>query len=420
MLQLLRTALTWLAPLAFALGLAHLGYQAVKHWDVVTLDLRFFWLAGEFWREGLSPYSTDFATAAAEQFNITKGAIWYYTPNWFFISVLLSELSPLTASRVVLIINALLLLGASALNVAAYSSIQKSSALVDRKATFTKMLASLPLWAVFGLHAGFMALSQPAGNSLHLGQSSILIYFGASLLVFALPTKRKLTASAGFALLLLKPQIGLLVAPALLLSAFGRRVLMLGGVATFLLSAPALVISSTPDILLALSHGAAQYNDQNYNLAGAMTGFRHIAWALGAVDMASLFYLFTSLLVICSVFLAGRLGHFRLPATDRLMLAFAVTLAFASLHIYDFTLVGVLLLYAASLRPPFGAISIAAFLLIWRAGNLPQVASLEQMAVTYYPGSLYASLAALVIFISMIAPLLHRKRELPRAKLAVS
>ena len=189
MLQLLRTALTWLAPLAFVMGLAHLGYQAVKHWDVVTLDLRFFWLAGEFWREGLSPYNTDFATAAAEQFNITKGAIWYYTPNWFFISVLLSELSPLAASRVVLFVNALLLLGASILNVAAYRSLLKTSALIDRKAAFTKLLASLPLWAVFGLHAGFMALSQAAGNSLHLGQSSILIYFGASMLVFALPSK---------------------------------------------------------------------------------------------------------------------------------------------------------------------------------------------------------------------------------------
>ena len=98
--QHLRRMLIWLSPFIMAAGLSYLGLQIAQNWGVVTVDVKFFCLAGELWRAGANPYGPDFAAEMSAQFAVTHVAGWYYTPNWFFLSTFLSLFDPLACSRI--------------------------------------------------------------------------------------------------------------------------------------------------------------------------------------------------------------------------------------------------------------------------------------------------------------------------------
>lgn len=302
-----------LAPLAFAAGLAHLGFQIWKHWDIVTLDFRFFWLAGEFWSAGANPYDAAYAAAADAQFGVTRGAIWYYTPNWFPLAVILSLADPLNASRMWSIANAIMLLGACGLNVAAFHAMRSDIGLVEHKSPIAKLLWSLPPRALFFYFAGVTALSQAAGNTLHLGQCSALVYFGASLLMFGAARGRLVFAASGLAILMLKPQIGALVCAGLVFTAFGRRIIAAAAIASIALAAPAFLITPLPELLASFAGGVSQYTDQSYNMPPAVTGFRHVVWIFGGADMGSPFYLLLALALIAAAGLAAQARRQPLP-----------------------------------------------------------------------------------------------------------
>ena len=402
-----------LAPLIFAAGLAHLGFQIWKHWDVVTLDFRFFWLAGDFWTKGESPYSAQYAAEAASRFQSLRGAIWYYTPNWFPLAAIFSLADPLTASRSWLAANAVLLLASAALNAAAFRSLRAASSLADFNAPTASFVEALPPRALFFLFAGAMALSQAAGNTLHLGQSSMLIYFGASLLTFGAVRGRLSPGAVGLAILMLKPQIGILICAGLVFSAYGRRAIALAALASIAMAAPAF-IATPPDQLVAdFARGVGLYTDQLYNMPPAVTGLRHLVWVGGGVDMGSAFYLMLALAFACAFGLGGAMRREPLKTADLIAAAIAIAVMTSPLHVYDFTLLGAIALYAAALPPPAGAVAISAFALLWRAGNLPHPDILDSAAVTYYPGSAYASVAAMMIAGALVFSLREKGRQPP-------
>lgn len=404
--------LTFAAPFMLAAGLAHFIFQAWHHWDVVTLDFRFFWLAGDFWTAGQSPYQPEFGVRADEQFAIKQGAIWYYPPSWFLIASALSLGDPLVMSRIWLGVNCAFVLTSSWLNVAAFRTLADKNWLIDRRAPFTKLLLELSPWTLFAIHVGFLATTQAVGNTLHLGQSSALIYFGASALAFGVVRKQNISAIAGLTILMLKPQIGFMAVIALALSAFGRRTVFASAIASLIIAFPAILIDTPVDILTALVSGASQYNAQLYNLPEAMTGLRHIEWVLFQTSNSAGFYLGLCVLLVSAIVLAVRFFELKLHPGEKLFLVFVTTLLVAPMHVYDFTLVGVFALAAISLRRPYAAISASALLALWRPGNIPHPEWLTSDAVIYYPGSFYATIAVGAIFaILVMTPFISALRE---------
>ncbi|OFX01962.1 MAG: hypothetical protein A3E78_01825 [Alphaproteobacteria bacterium RIFCSPHIGHO2_12_FULL_63_12] len=420
------TKATWqglairLAPLLFAAGAGHLLFQIWKHWDVVTLDFRFFWLAGDFWLNGGNPYDASYAAAAEAQFGIERGAIWYYPPNWFALAALLSLPDPLSASRLWLIVNAGLLLGGGALNVMAFRALRGAA---GAQSLITKFLDALPASSLYFLFTGAVALSQAAGNSLHLGQSSILVYFGASLLLSGAARGRLVLAGAGLAILMLKPQIGALVCAGLIFTPFGRRTIAMAALASIAIAAPVFIATPPAEFLGAFAEGVARYTDQAYNMPPAVTGLRHLAWIFGAPDMGSLFYLLLALLLISAASLAAGLRRGELKTTDFIILSIAIAAAASPLHVYDLILLAALALPAISLPLPAGALALSALALSWRAGNLPFPESLSE-GVTYYAGSFYASLSAGAIAAAVCASLIPaeaaRARDVDRIRRSVA
>ena len=397
-----KSLLTWCAPFAFLAGGLYVAYQFAAHWSAPTVDSGYFWLAGEMWAAGEDPYDAAYAQHAAAQHAAPDGAAWHYPPSWFPIAAMLSLLDPLTASRLWLAINIGLLLGASALNIAAFRQMKGRAALFGA-GPVAELLHSLPSQTLFLLHAGFMATTQAAGATLAFGQSSMIVYFGASLLIFAAAGKRDIAGGAGLALMMLKPQIGLLAAAALALSPYGRRVIVLGAFASFIAAAPVLIMTPVGDIIAGLSSTASHYQLQPYNAPAAMTGLRHLVWAAGGPDLGPAFYLALTMAAVCAAGLAGRRRAQPLRTIDNLMAAFAATLLLAPLHVYDFTIIGAGLFYAASLRAPLGALCVGAAFVVWRAGNLLQPPTLAALDPVYFPGAFYATLGAGVMAAALLA-----------------
>lgn len=385
-----------LAPLVFAAGFAHFGYQFWKHWDLVTLDFRFFWLAGEFWTSGRSPYDAAYAAAAEAEFGIARGAIWYYTPNWFPVAAVLSLPDPLTASRFWLVANAAMSIGAAAFSVGAFRASHNQSILIDPRSPIAAFLLSLPAHTMFFLFAGAFALAQATGNTLHLGQSSMLIALGASLVAFGAARGKLAAAAVGLSIMMLKPQIGILVCASLAFTPFGRRAVVAAAAISILAAAPAFLAMTPAAFLSDFAGGVAHYTDQSYNMPPAVTGARHLVWFFGGADMGSLFYLLIALALICAFGIAANVKHARASGADYVVASLAIAAAASPLHIYDFTLLAAPALFAVSLRMPAGAVCLAALALIWRAGNLPQPVVDIGVGV-YYPGSAWASLAVAAI-----------------------
>lgn len=407
-----------LAPILFAAGVAHLAFQIWKHWDVVTLDFRFFWLAGEFWLRGDNPYDPAYAAEAASLFDIRRGAIWYYAPNWFPLAALLSLPDPLTASRMWLFANAVLLIASCGLNVAAFRSMSKSSGLRSAHSPMTAFLNEIRPRTLFFALAGAIGLAQATGNTLHLGQSSMLIYFGASVLTFGAARGHLVVAALGLAILMLKPQIGLLVCAGLVFTTFGRRCTAAAAAISALAALPAFFAATPADVVSGFLGGVTQYADQSYNMPPAVTGLRHIVWILGGPDMGSPFYLFLALAMISALGLLSLTRRKSLRTVDFIAISIAVAAATSPLHVYDFTLLGAIALYAIALPFPAGPAALAAFAVMMRAGNLPHPASLAD-GVTYYAGSAYASLSAAAIAATIALSLLDRQRRKAPSDLAV-
>lgn len=411
----LRTvALFGLGAFGLLFGAAHLLYQLWQHWGAPALDYRFFWLAGDLWASGQTPYDQTFTTRAADEFAILEGAVWYYPPSWFAVTVPFALLEPLNASRLWLVTNCVMLVAASAANVYVFKSLRGKSLLFRAKTPLIEALHALHPLVLFGLHFGLVATMQSVGNTIHLGQSSIIVYLGASLVALGAVRRSTVTGAIGIALMMLKPQIGILVVIALAISAYGRRIIFCGALISFIVAAPALVITPMPDVLTAMLASSSDYVEHPYNLPAAMTGLIHLVWQLGDNAPNATIFILTSVVITCALALSGALSP-RIKSIDAIAIAIITLLAIMPLHIYDFTLLGVIVFLLPQLRASSGVIGTVAMLSIWRAGNIPHLPAFSENALVYYPGSTYASLAAAVLFIHL-AIAVFRRRNSPRTR----
>ena len=171
----------------------------------------------------------------------------------------------------------------------------------------------------------------------------------------------------GLAIVMLKPQIGLVVVAASAFTGWGRRVILAAGVISFLLAVPAFLITPVFPMLADYMGGVSQYISLPVNQPQWTTGLRHAVWAAGGEDVGMLIYLSLALIFVAVTAAWGVLRAKQLMAVDYIMAAIAAVLFFATFHGNDFVLAGVLLLYCAALSPFPAALAVSAMLLIWRA-----------------------------------------------------
>lgn len=376
----------------FGLGVAYLVFKVVQVAGQAGYDFRYIWLAGEMWSQGLNPYGPEYKALAPQV--IGEGhrpTLWPYAPNWIVPSVALSLLGLDAAAVVYNILNLVALVASSALLTLALGGEER------RKATH------------FMLHFGAMACLQATALVLSTGQNSILMLLGLSLATHGLVRAKHWTAAAGLTLLMLKPQLGLLFAAAMLMNPRLWGVVVRAAAISILVSLPALLV--TPTAPLEWVRNLGLYDTMNLaNAPPAMTGVRNLVFDATAWDMGNMGAFLTALVVLSAVVAVVRAQH---DPVHLLAITVAVALAIAPLHTYDFVIVGPLIFALAKAPPLSQGLGVLGALLIWRADDLAEISGFHAPDVEHFPGSRIATLGAMLLLAGALAAA-RRRADLAR------
>jgi len=348
------TAWDYLAWIVVAPLAAALVYDAYS--DSYPFDLSYFLAAGRVWSTGGDPYSITFKVAAVGWI-APEAAIWAYPPQWWSITVALAAMDPATAVHVWKAVKLLLLVVGLVLIIKVLPPSR------DGTKTSVVILAT----------AAVILTADATRISLHLGQTSEIVFSGIALLLFGAERGRILMQTAGLIMLCLKPQLGLFF----LALSFGTTTLRPAAWSALVISGigclPILWQQEFEGTLASARHwldNLGLYGALDWNRPVELTGVTHLV-ALSGLPVP------TPMICVAAAIAgtlwikahAERRGETFSPS--RLLLTgLAVLSAFVPLHAYDLIFLPVFLLVAPVPRP-WGLAAIAlANLLIWRASSL--------------------------------------------------
>lgn len=384
-------------PVVAAVSFALVVLMAMERAGDPGYDFRYFWLAGRLWADGVSPYGPVFAETGARL--IREGhvpEIWPYPPNLWLPSIAIGSLPLADAWAAWLVAEVAALAAASA--VLAWGL---PAGMVPGGGS-RPALARL---AFFCGHLALLATVEATHLAVYVGQSALFVYLGATMLLAGVARGQGRLAVAGLVLVCMKPQVGAVLALALLVSGRGGAgtVLRAAAVSLVLILPPMAV---RPTVVLDWLHTLGAYDGATLaNMAVAMTGLRHLLWMAAGWDIGNIPAMVATLAVALAVALRLRDEAARGP-TGRVRLLVAevlVVLALAPLHMYDFVLfgIGVLALSGASgLRLAAAALGAAAFV---KPTDLHVLLS-GQHPASFFPGSTFATVGALILLAVTLAP----------------
>ena len=384
--ELMLNRLKKLAPRIglYAIFSASIAYQLSKVVQVHGGDFRCLWIAGLVWRQGLNPYSSDFDALYQLNFGAMSPADWWvYPPQWYPIVVLFSFLPFKSA-----------LLSWSLLSIACLIS---GSWLVA-KAFETSHNGSHKLLFVLGTI--FVCSMDATAGSIVLGQTSSLIYFGMSLLLYGLATGAHRWLVAGLVVVALKPNIGAVFFAAILGLAHMRAV------------ATATIVSLAGCIpsffLLGISaniHGflrnVGRYGGVKWNAPPELIGLTHLLnWLTGNTVSAIALTLSAAsvALVVCLSVGATR----RDQALFAVIACIGMFLFILPLHGYDMLLIVPVALLALIIEHPSRWLICIGTLITLRSGNIALISGIRNPATSVFLGSSLTSIAGLLIFIAAL------------------
>lgn len=379
------------APAIFLVGVA---YLLLKTWLVAgspTFDFRYIWVAAETWSRGENAYGEDYRRLG--ELLVASGHVplrWPYPPQWLGIALPFSLLSLSAASVAWNLMGVVLTFAASALIAASLPEAPLGARLKDQ---------GLDRRSAFFLHGGAMATLQATALTLSVGQTSILCYFGACLLLFGLARARRVAAMAGLAILMLKPQIGAPFALALLVSRAHWPVV--GGAAAISIAAALPVLVLWPTAPLDWLANLSAYDGMTTaNAPQSTTGLRHLVWMAAHHDIGNMAALAATLAAVLGLPLATLRER---SAETRLALVAAAVLALAPLHLYDFTLVGLLLFPLARARLALLPVAAVGFALVWRPDDVANVTGLIDPTTQHFVGTPLGVAGATILFLAVLA-----------------
>ena len=150
------------------------------------VDFKDMWFAGKLWASGNNPYDGALFS------NAQHLSTWFYPPYWYPLIVPFGLLPLQLALGIWKAINLSLLIGANYLTARAVADLARKK--------------WLPIFLAGTSYVCFMHATPAA---LYIGQTSILVYFGISVLIYGLLKRRPTALIVGLVILALKPQIGI-------------------------------------------------------------------------------------------------------------------------------------------------------------------------------------------------------------------
>lgn len=391
--------------LAYALvGLAYLLSKSVLSADP-EIDLKYIWVAGRLWAEGINPYSGDFARIGDTYFEDSNRLdTWLYPPNWWVISRSLALFEIDTAALLWRSFNAGLVCGGVLLAVQAWRPHLRR------------------LWPVAGLVLfGYATTLQATATVLSIGQTSIILFFGICALFFGLMRGQTAWVVAGLALVALKPNVGIVIWAGVAALPTQWRAIGMASLVTLLLCLPSVLVGGIGPTFGGLISAYLHYDGAlEVNSPANTTGLRHLAETMFGVELSAVYLSLAAALVAWFGGIAmrhrgtesdaGRLLH------DLPCWVILVTVTFVALHSYDFIIAAPLLLVCfAGVYPSYLRVAIAlGLVLIYRSTNLADATGFQHPDTLYHTGSRIDSLVSLAMFFIFAAHAFISRPDRPK------
>ena len=346
-----------------ALGLAYLGQKAFFD-DPFSLDFKYFWVAGEVWANGESPYTSAFSDLGAVLFpNENQLYVWAYPPNWWPVSMFLALFEHQTAIGIWRAVSAAMILG---------------GAYFLRQSLATQEIRVPGVWVA--LFIGFAATMQSTAYSLNVGQTGVLIYFGACLLSYGVLAKRQALVVAAVVLLMLKPHVGGLVSLFLVVRPQYFKSVVIAGAISFLFALPAFIVGGFSGTITGLLTNLSAYSGSDANVPGITFGLQSLIFWLFNIDKLGFGYY--AVIALLTLFASWRLFPEKNNNTEEkvpqiMMREFSLVLAVIAfvlpLHSYDLLFLLPVLFFSLYFRRYETIVIAAAFLIMYRYINVAEL-----------------------------------------------
>jgi hypothetical protein len=371
----------------FVLGISYLLFHFTKSLNLSATDFDALWMGGKFWIEGKNPYDDTYAHYIQSYFANQYARDFIYPFNWSMPARMLATLDIETATLFWRLTNFTVLF----------------ASMVMLGLTIRKLQQPVSLRHLFAT-VGVICLMQGTPVVFTLGQSSIIILGGVSLILYGVATGTSIWLTLGLVIVLLKPQIGIPITAALMAFPIFFRSIIGACLLTAALSVPAFLSHGLVNPLIGFLHNVGQYGTSTHNMPNDMTGIRNLASVLLGVDMPGLV-----LVAIAALAALGAANFLNLSrAKDSMnpicsiLLALTIIFFIVPLHLYDFPILAPLILIVLVHFDRAWWILLLWLMVICRAGNIPRWLGIEVVGNINISAELIVSVAALLVLIGTV------------------
>ena len=325
------------------LGILYLAPKVLSNLHVRPedyFDFELFWRAGRSWASGQNPYDGTLVPNGDGSAR-TEVSTWFYPPYWYPLIVPFGLMQFPIALTIWKVLNFVLLI--------------LSTHLVARSLADVTEKQSLPLF-IGGI--AFVSFMYSTAVTAWDGQSSILVYFGYSALIFGLLKHRPAMVVLALVCLALKPQIGLLAFVAVVALRQYRWTVIPAGMICILASTTVAITADLSGAIKGFLVNLTRHSEHSANTPAHLTGAVHILDSLFTLPNASIvaFVILSAGIVLTFVlFYRSPLntppdnGVNARRSITTLMLFIALSLFIVPLHYYDLlSLVAVFLMIIAT------------------------------------------------------------------------
>lgn len=393
----------------FIAATLYLSWKVYSTSGSADWDFRHFWLAGEVWALGVSPYGPEYSALGPDLIN--HGYVpkeWYYPPNIWPVTFFLAQFQLDISSVVWSSVNVVMLIGASFLLWANRKGDSYRSA-------NTATIAGLPKQSMVFLHVFLTATFQATAICLVIGQITILIYFGFALFIAAFAMQCRLLMILALSILFIKPQIAAPFAAAILFLDVGNwRLVLAAGLVSIVSSLPPLL--QDPMVLMSwLKAISGSHGEFGANEVRSITGIRHVLWLATGVDLGNIGSLLVTILATSAL---GLIAHRKKSwdSLDVLVVQLMVIGAFAPLHYYDLVILLPVALVLVRARGVALALAFLGVLLLLRSETLAEVSGIYPAETVFFKGTVWASFGAFALLVSSLLVLIRGEASVPGRK----
>lgn len=365
-------------------------------------DFGYLYVAGRTWILGLDPYGPGYDVAnhqAAARPSFLPLWPFFYPPNWWPVATSLALLPFRAAAALWVIIGIVGMIAAQAIINRIFVS--------DRRAWLLPLLVAI----------AYTFASTGTVFDMWLGQTSPWEVIAYTLVLLGLIRRSDGLAGLGAALVMMKPNIGIILLAPLLLRSGGWKVLAIGAAIMIAATAPVFAQFGVGPTIKGFLNNLSHYEDVPANFPQAQTGLGTIIYFLSGLSLSP-----QSLPVVgatcAAVAYRSAVGHDRCPESELfvfMLAGIASAVFFARVHIHDLILVGLLiqpLMTRWSGRWPewFAATGILLLLApekITNALNLDP--GIDPRYNNFPHANLLASIAAGIVFVALIGAATSRR-----------